>query len=150
MALDRWWRVRAVANAVNGSTLLGLGVAAVGRADVRRGPRGLLLATGYRWSFPRAAAFTVGDVVLTRHDEAWWDGRDTMLRHEERHSWQYAACLGVPMLPLYVVAAAWSYLRGGDPAVHNAFERLAGLEDGGYPLLSRRERERLQRHARTA
>jgi hypothetical protein len=44
------------------------------------------------------------------------------------------------MLPLYVVAAGWSYLVGGDPAVHNAFERLAGLADGGYPTLSARAR----------
>lgn len=149
MGMGRWWRLRSLANAVNGSTLLGLGVAAVGRARIRRGPRGLLLATSFRFSFPRAAAFTVGDVVVSRHDEEWWEDRDAMLRHEERHSWQYAVCLGVPMLPLYAVAAGWSYLRGGDPAVHNVFERLAGLEDGGYPLLSRRERQRLPRPART-
>lgn len=134
------WRWRQVANAVNGSTLVGLAVAAVTGARVIRGPRGLLLATGYRPALPRARAFTLGDVVLSRHDEAWWTGRDRLLRHEEQHAWQYAACLGLPMLPLYGAAAAWSWLRGGDPATHNAFERLAGLEDGGYPLLSRRER----------
>ena len=73
-----------------------------------------------------------------------------MLLHEERHSWQYAACLGLPMLPLYGLAAGWSYLRGGDPGVHNAFERLAGLEDGGYATVSRRERARLRHRGRTA
>jgi hypothetical protein len=46
------------------------------------------------------------------------------------------------MLPLYFLAAGWSLLVGGDPAVHNAFERLAGLEDGDYPTVSARARRR--------
>ena len=129
-------RVRQVVNAVNGSTLLGLGIALVGRARVGRGPRGILLATGFRIGFPPASAFTVGDVVLTRHDLAYLEARPRLLRHEERHCWQYVACLGLPLLPLYAVAVGWSYLRGGDPATHNVFERAADLADGGYPVLS--------------
>jgi hypothetical protein len=143
----QWWWMRAAANAVNGSTLLGLAVAAVGRARIARGPEGLVLATGFGIGLPRASAFTVGDVVLTRHDAGWWEDRPRLLCHEARHAWQYAVCLGLPMLPLYAVAAGWSYLRGGDVAVHNVFERDAGLDDGGYPLLSRRQRLRLQRTA---
>lgn len=142
-----WWRLKAAANAVNGSTLLGLGVAAVGRARLARGPRGLVLATGYDLPFPMAGAFTVGNVVLTRHDPAWWDGRDRVLVHEERHSWQYVVTLGLPFLPLYAVAAGWSFLRGGDWSTYNLFERRAGLVDGGYPLVSRRQRRRLARTA---
>jgi hypothetical protein len=133
MALMQWWRVRQVVNLVNGSTLLGLGVAAVGRARMSRGPRGLLLATGFRIGFPPASAFTIGDVVLSRHDLDWLLARPGLLAHEERHCWQYVACLGLPMLPLYALAAGYSYLRGGDPASHNVFERAAGLADGGYP-----------------
>lgn len=144
----RWWRVRTAVNAANGSTLLGLGVAALGRADVGRGPRGLLLATGYRLPFPVAGAFTVGDVVITRHDPGWWARRQRMLVHEERHSWQWAVTCGLPMLPAYAVAAVWSYARGGDWATYNVFETRAGLADGGYPLVSRRQR-RLRR-GRTA
>jgi len=143
----RWWRVRAAANAINGSTLLGLVVATLGRARLQRGPRGLVLATGYRLPFPVAGAFTVGDVVLTRHSPTWWATRPRVLAHEEQHSWQYSLCAGVPFLPLYVAAAAWSYARGGDPAAHNLFETAAGLEDGGYPTLSRRERRRPARDA---
>lgn len=138
----RWWRVRGVVNAINGSTLLGLAVAVLGRARLGRGPRGLLLATGYRLPFPVAGAFAVGDVVLTRHDSTWWATRPRVLAHEEQHSWQYALCAGLPFLPLYVAAAAWSYVRAGDPATHNPFETRAGLSDGGYPTLSRRERQR--------
>ena len=147
MAAMTWWRVRQVLNALNGSTLLGLAVARVGSASPGRGPRGLILAGGYRLGFPAVPVFTVGDVVLIRHDRSWLEARPRLLGHEERHSWQYVACLGLPMVPLYVVAAGYSYLRGGDPGVHNPFERLAGLEDGGYPLLSRRARRRLSRAA---
>ncbi|GAB2744165.1 hypothetical protein [Nocardioides pakistanensis] len=143
--MQPWW-VKAAVNLVNGSTLLGVVVAALGRARLSRGPRGLLLASGYRLPFPVASAFTVGNVVLTRHDPGWWADRERMLVHEERHSWQYAVSLGLPMLPMYGVAAAWSYLRGGDHATYNVFETRAGLADGGYPLLSRRQRRR----ARTA
>jgi hypothetical protein len=137
-----WWQLRRAANAVNGSTLLGLCVAVAARADVRRGPRGLLLATGARLPARGAAALTLGDVVLTRGDPDWLLRRPRLLAHEERHSWQYVACLGLPMLPLYALAAGWSYLRGGDVGVHNVFERWAGLEDGGYPLVSARARRR--------
>ncbi|HLN77249.1 MAG TPA: hypothetical protein VK204_09415 [Nocardioidaceae bacterium] len=143
----QWWRVKVVANAVNGSTLLGLGIARVGRARLTGGPRGLVLATGYRNSFPRAGAFTVGNVVLTRHDPAWLSQREQVLVHEERHSWQFAVTLGLPMLPLYVAAAGWSYLRGGDFSTYNVFEVRAGLEDGGYPLVSRRQRLRREQTA---
>ncbi len=136
------WRVRQAANLLNGSTVLGLVVATAVRARLTGTPRGLWLASEARLPARGAAAITIGDVVLTRHDEHWVRGRPRLLAHEERHAWQYAACLGLPFLPLYAVAAGWSWLRGGDRATHNAFERLAGLADGGYPVLSARERRR--------
>lgn len=143
----QWWRVRAAANAVNGSTALGMLVAAAGGARFRRGPRGLVLATGYAYRFPVASAFTVGDVVVTRHEVPPWEGRPSLLVHEERHTWQYAVLLGLPMLPMYAAAAAWSWARGGDWSTHNPFETRAGLGDGGYPLVSRRQRRRRGRTA---
>jgi hypothetical protein len=138
------WRVKQVLNGVNGSTLLGLAVARAGRARLGPGPRGLVVATDYRLPLPVASAFTLGNVVTSRHDRAWLDEHPALMRHEERHTWQYVACLGLPMLPLYVLAAGWSLLVGGDPAVHNAFERLAGLEDGSYPTVCARARRRRQ------
>lgn len=141
--MDRW-RVKQVLNAVNGTTLLGLAIALLGRARPARGPRGLVLAAGYRLGVPSAPAFTVGNVVLTRRESGWLEERPALLAHEERHTWQYVVLLGLPMLPLYFLAAGWSWLRGGDFAVHNAFERLAGLEDGGYPTVSARVRRRGQ------
>lgn len=130
--MDRW-RIKRVLNWVNLSTPFGLLVARAGSAEVQAGPRGLLIAAGYRWGFPVARAFTVGNVVLTRHRADWLLARPRLLRHEERHTWQYAALLGLPMLPLYAVAAGASWLLTRDLAAYNPFERLAGLADGGYP-----------------
>lgn len=127
-------RVRQVANWVNLSTPIGLLVAAAGRARVAPGPDGLMLARGYRLRVPSAPAFTVGNVVLLRIDDATLARRPRLLVHEARHATQYAWCVGPVMLPLYGLAAAWSWLRCRDPATHNLFERLAGLADGGYRL----------------
>ena len=126
------WRVRQVVNVVNLSTPLGLLVAVAGRARVRRGPDGLLLATRFRVPVP-APAFTLGNVVVVKGDDAVLTRRPRLLVHEARHATQYACCLGPVMLPLYGLAAAWSWLRCRDPASYNVFEVRAGLEDGGYP-----------------
>lgn len=152
-------RLRQLANLLNGSTLLGLLLASAARCRVASGPRGLILAAGYRWRLPYAAAFTVGNVVLFRADadrvfgasappsppssaspsspspSAVPDGAALpgLLGHEERHSTQYALCCGLPFLPLYFAAAGWSLCRAGNPGTANPFERHAGLAAGGYP-----------------
>ena len=142
MAPTRWTRVRTVANWVNLSTPLGLLVARVGGARVERADRGLHLAGGYRFGFPVAGAFTIGSVVLTRRDVGWLRDRPVLLRHEDRHVTQYAVLLGTPLLPLYVLAAGVSWLVARDHSSYNPFERLAGLDDGGYPSPSPRWRRR--------
>ncbi len=125
-------RLRQVANALNLSTLLGLGVATAARTTVSRGPRGLLIAAGYDWKLPHAGAFTLGNVVIHRAPHGVAGSNAVLLGHEERHSTQYAYCLGLPFLALYGVAAGWSMLRSGNPASGNFFERQAGLAAGGY------------------
>ena len=125
-------RLRQVINVINLSTLLGLLVAAAGRARIVRGPDGLLLARDYRLTVPRAPAFTIGNVILVRLTDEQLAARPTLLLHEARHATQYAFCIGPLMLPLYFLAAGWSWLRCRDFAWHNVFERLAGLADGGY------------------
>lgn len=126
--------VRAIGNAINLSTALGLGLCWIGRARLRRGPDALLLAEGYRLSLPKASAFTVGNVVLVPGGTATaLELRQPgTLAHEAAHSWQYFGLLGLPLLPLYAMAAGWSWLRTGDPASANWFERRAGLVRGGY------------------
>jgi hypothetical protein len=126
-------RLRQLANVLNGSTLLGLLLAAAARTTVSSGPRGLLIATGYRWRLPFAGAFTVGNVVLFRAGPAEALANPALLGHEEHHSTQYAWCLGLPFLPLYFLAAGWSLWRTGNPGTGNFFERNAGLQAGGYP-----------------
>ena len=130
--MRRTLRVRQAANWLNLSTPLGLLVARLGRARTAAGPDGLVLARGYRLRLPRAPAFTVGNVVLLRVDDEVLVRRPRLLAHESRHATQYAVCLGPLLVPLYGLASVWSWLRVGDPATYNVFERLAGLEDGGY------------------
>ncbi|MET3205325.1 hypothetical protein ABIB17_003448 [Arthrobacter sp. UYEF6] len=125
-------RVRQLANLANGTTLLGLAVAAAAGTAVSQGPRGLLIASGYRWRLPYAGAFTLGNVVICRIRAEGLTSNPTLLGHEEKHCSQYACCLGLPFLPLYFLAAGWSLLRTGDPASENFFERQAGLAAGGY------------------
>ena len=73
--------------------------------------------------------------------------RPELLAHEERHAWQYVACLGLPFLPLYAAAMAWSQLRTGDRASRNVFERHAGLDAGGYLPRPRFVRPRAGTHS---
>lgn len=131
--MTRAQRIRFIGNWVNLSTPFGLLVTRLGSASVRRGPRGLYLADGYRYGFPIAAAFTIGNVVITRHS---WQGlltaRPRLLLHEERHSTQYLFCCGLGFFPLYGLAMLWSYVRTRTLALGNAFERDAGLAEGGY------------------
>ena len=137
--MEARWRLRQVANVINLSTPLGLTLALAGRGTLRRGPDGLLLAHAVRLP-ARAPALTVGNVVLLRLDDAALARRPRLLVHEARHATQYACCIGPLMLPLYGLAAAWSWLRCRDPSSYNIFEVRAGLEDGGYA--DRRARRR--------
>lgn len=124
-------RVRQVVNCINLSTLVGLLVATIGRATFSRGPRHTILATDLKLPL-RAGALTIGDVVMTRKTRERMLERVGLLRHELRHTVQYAWCLGVVMLVLYALAAGWSWILTGDPASRNVFERFASLEDGNY------------------
>jgi len=142
------YRLREFVNWINGSTLLGMAAAGVSRTRLTRGPNGLFIGHGYRLSVPprRNRAFTLGNVVLCRYTDAELANHPTLLVHEARHATQYAWCLGVVMLPLYFLAAGWSWVRTGDYASRNVFERRAGLADGGYtdhPLRSVQRARRL-------
>ena len=122
--------LRAWINLANGSTLAGLGVAALGGARVARSADRLFTGTGYRLPVPPAPAFCLGNVIVTRLDGIASGSR--LFRHEARHATQYACCGGVVMVPLYLLAAAVSWALTGDFGARNVFERRAGLADGGY------------------
>ena len=130
-------RIRSIANLANLSTPAGLLLGHLAARPARRAGRGLWLAHGYRLRVPPAPAFTLGNVVLLRRplpqgaDPVGSVGR-RLLDHEERHATQYALAGGLLMPVLYVLAAGWSWIRTGDFASRNVFERRAGLADGGY------------------
>lgn len=131
--LTGWQWFRLVGNLANLTTPAGLLVARVGGAKVRRGPRGLFVGEGYRLKFPVASAFTIGSVITTpRTWEELLRQNPRLFEHEERHTWQYLYCIGLPFYLAYGVCLAWSMLRTGDRAARNFFERQAGLVDGGY------------------
>lgn len=132
-------RARQLANLANGTTVLGLAIACAAGTDVSRGPRGLIIAAGYRWRLPFAGAFTMGNVVICRTETHRLTSNPALLGHEEKHCSQYAWCLGLPFLLFYFLAAGWSQVRTGDPAAANFFERQAGLEAGGYQEPSKRQ-----------
>lgn len=134
-------------NWLNLSTMLGMLVAWVGGATRRRRGRGTYVCTGYRFRFPVAGAFTVGSVIITKHDDDWVLARPLLLQHEDRHCTQYAFLVGPVMLPLYFVSVGISYLLAGDHSSYNPFERLAGLADGGYPPPTTRFSRRSERGA---
>lgn len=124
------YRVRLAVNLLNGSTLAGLAAAKAGGARLARFPDGLLVAASYRLPVPSAPAFTLGNMIITHRDVL--ELGTPLLRHEARHSTQYAWCGGVLMLPLYFAAAGVSWLVSGDFGAWNVFERAAGLADGNY------------------
>jgi hypothetical protein len=129
-----WQWVRLMGNFINLTTPVGLLVAIIGGARIRRGPRGIFIGEGYRLKFPVASAFTIGSVITT--STTWAEllrQNPQLFVHEERHTWQYLWCVGLPFYPAYGVCLVWSMLRTGDRAARNFFERKAGLADGGYP-----------------
>lgn len=132
-------RARQLANLANGTTVLGLAVARAAGTAVSRGPRGLIIAAGYRWRLPFAGAFAMGNVVICRAEADHLTSNLALLGHEEKHCSQYAWCLGLPFLLLYFLAAGWSQVRTGNPASGNFFERQAGLAAGGYRETSKRQ-----------
>lgn len=115
----------AVVTWLNLTSPVGWAVARAARCEISpRGP--YWQATGYRWPFPVAAAFTVGSVVISREPlpEGVW-------RHEVVHIRQYT-WLGPLFWPAYGLAVGYSWLRTGDWWSRNPFERRAGLRAGGY------------------
>jgi len=132
-------RGRRIGNIANLSTALGLVLAALGRARVRRGPHGLLLAEDCRLPLFGAGAMTIGDVVLTSGRFAdLVRALPNVLEHESRHASQWLRWGGLPFLLAYGAGGLWSLLSTGDRGAGNPFERAAGLADGGYRELPRR------------
>src|SRR5260370_40312991 len=99
------YRIRLVLNAVNGSTLLGLLVATIGRAQLSVGDNGLFLAERYRLPVPAAPAFTVGNGIVTKLDRDAGAREDRLFAHAAPHATPDAWGAGPAMVPPYLIAA---------------------------------------------
>ncbi|MBO3750832.1 hypothetical protein J5X84_32570 [Streptosporangiaceae bacterium NEAU-GS5] len=135
--MRRAHRTRQILNYANLSTPAGLLIGRLGGGRAVRHETGLVLVYGCRLIPPRAGAFTVGSVVMTKRppEEDYLSGR--LLAHEARHAWQWSGCVLVPLgAVLYLLALTASYVICGDPGSWNVFERMANLEDGGYARLA--------------
>jgi hypothetical protein len=133
MRVRLWPAVRTLLTAVNGTTLVGLGIAVLTGTRLRRGPGGIIIAEGYRRKAPPATCFTVGSVIITRRTAEWLmdESRERLLAHESRHAGQYAV-LGPLFWPAYWASCGYSWAMTGTYGTRNFFERHAGLEHGGY------------------
>ena len=132
--------LRNIGNLANLSTPMGLLVATAGRGRFRI-LHGLVVAEDVR--LPRnisASALTIGSVVVItgRSLEQASARIPGLLEHEDHHAHQWAYCLGLPFIPLYLLAMGWSWLRSGDRATANFFEVQAGLRLGGYVTRNKR------------
>ncbi len=120
-------------NRLNGTTYAGRCLASLTGCRRVPGPDGTTIAADYPLRVPAAACFVIGDVIFCRHSASWLLATEqrAVLAHEVRHTYQYARW-GPLFWPLYVAGSAWSYALTGNFGVRNAFERNAGLADGGY------------------
>ena len=103
--LSRRQAMRRALNLVNGTTAAGLLTARLGRVPVRSGPGGLLLAGGWSLPLPRAAAFTLGNVILYRSRVSGAfavEPASALLRHEAKHrrSWPDLPTAATDPVPL--------------------------------------------------
>ena len=85
-----------------------------GVVEIQGGLVTLLLRRGLWIS---AAAMTIGHVILRRNQECL----DRSRNHEHVHVRQYERW-GLFMLPMYLTASVFLYLRGLDPYLDNPFE----------------------------
>ena len=66
-----WPAARTLLTAVNGTTLVGMGIAVLTGTKLRRGRGGILIAEGYRRKSPPATCFTIGSLIITRRKAEW-------------------------------------------------------------------------------
>jgi RHS repeat-associated protein len=119
---ESWQVARANANVANGSTALGLTVAAIAGASCAiHGGELTVICTGAR-RLRIKGGFTIGNVFVTGLSRREVGPR--LIAHEAKHSDQWAI-LGWGMGPAYAAA----YFQAGEC---NIFERLADYTDGGY------------------
>ena len=133
-------RKRHILNKINSSTYLGLFIAKIFGGQIVQLENGIYMNYGRKGKYKKAEVITVGDVFLVKFDRDCIHCQqkdiyllsDNLLRHELKHSEQYAKFGGIIFLALYLFASIKSFIVYRNIWQGNIFEIQAGLEDGNY------------------
>jgi hypothetical protein len=131
---------RHILNNFNLSTFLGLLIAKIIGGTTIQLDNHIYINYGRKGKYLKAWAITIGDVVLAKKDKNCdkcksgkpHDLSDRILRHELKHSEQFANFGGVIFLALYLFASIKSFIIYKNVWQGNIYEIQAGLQDGGY------------------
>ena len=131
---------RHLINKLNLSTFLGLFLAKIFGGTTIQKENGIYLNYGRTGKYQKATIIAIGDVLLVKRDTHCkmcqqgnpYDLSDSLLRHELKHSEQYAKFGGIFFILLYSIACLKSYIIYRNMWEGNIFEIQANLQDGGY------------------
>ena len=95
---------------------------------------------GRKGKYKKAEVITIGDVLLVKFDKNCIHCKQkdlyklspNLLRHELKHSEQFAKFGGIVFLALYLLASIKSFIIYRNHWQGNIYEIQAGLEDGNY------------------
>jgi len=127
-------------NRLNLSTFLGLLISKIIGGTTIQLNNGIYINYGRKGKYNSSWAITIGDVILAKQDRHCdkcksgtpHDLANRILRHELKHSEQFAKFGGVIFLALYLFATIKSFIIYRNHWQGNIYEIQAGLKDGGY------------------
>ena len=133
-------RKRHILNNINLSTFLGLLISKIIGGKTVKLNNGMYMNYGRKGKYSKSWAITIGDVILTKQDKnckfcklgKLHELSTATLRHELKHSEQFAKFGGVIFLALYLLESIKSFIIYRNYWQGNIFEIQAGLKDGGY------------------
>ena len=108
------------------------GVGPPDRLPTRGRLDGTIIAADYPLPVPAAACFVIGDVIFAGTARLAVGAGAPSGSRTRCGTPTSTRCWGPLFWPLYVAGCAWSYALTGNFGARNAFERGAGLADGGY------------------
>jgi hypothetical protein len=131
---------RHVLNTFNLSTFLGLLIAKIIGGTTIQLDNNIYINYGRKGKYLKAKAVCIGDVLLVKQLKGCklceagnpHDLSNELLRHELKHSEQFAKFGGLVFLALYLFASIKSFIIYKNVWQGNIYEIQAGLEDGGY------------------
>ena len=127
-------------NNINLSTFLGLLISKIIGGTTIQLDNKLYMNYGRKGKYSKAEVITIGDVLLVKFDKncIHCQQKDlyklfpSLLRHELKHSEQFAKFGGIIFLALYLIASIKSFIIYRNVWQGNIYEIQAGLKDGGY------------------